>query len=69
MDLEWLNGLKRDWEIGETVVSKTITFPSMSKDIPNQFPDLELSETCRHCKEQKLEKCPYFYDGGNLEVK
>ena len=35
----------------------------MSKDIPNQFPDLRLSETCRRCKEQyedhKNVKCPY----------
>lgn len=48
----------------ETVtISKTISFPSMSKDIPNQFPDLKLSETCRRCKEQhknhKNAKCPY----------
>lgn len=68
MDLEWLNGLKRDWEIGETAVSRTISFQGIC-NIPAAFPDLELSETCRHCKEQKLEKCPYFYDGGNLEVK
>lgn len=63
MDLEWLNTLKRDWEIEETTTSRTITFPSMSKDIPNQFPDLKLSETCRRCKEQhenhKNAKCPY----------
>ena len=41
-------------------LSKTIAFPSMSKDIPAQFPDLKLSETCKHCKEQKLTKCPYI---------
>ena len=67
MDLEWLNSLKRDWEIEETTTSRTITFPSMSKDIPNQFPDLKLSETCRRCKEQKLEKCPYFKEKEGLE--
>ncbi len=49
----------------ETVtISKTISFPSMSKDIPNQFPDLKLSETCRRCKEQRKNhenvKCPYL---------
>ena len=60
MDLEWLNGLKRDWDIGETTTSRTITFPSMSKDIQIRFPDLKLSETCRRCKEQKLTKCPYL---------
>ena len=41
-------------------VSKTITFPSMSKDIPAQFPNLKLSEICRHCKEQELTICPYI---------
>ena len=60
MDLEWLNALKRDWEIEETTTSRTITFPSMSKDIPNQFPDVKLSETCRRCKEQKFTECPYL---------
>ena len=43
-----------------TTISKTISFPSMSKDIPATFPDLKLSETCIRCKEMKLKECPYL---------
>ena len=43
-----------------TTISKTISFPSMSKDIPSAFPDLKLSETCIECKKKQLKKCPYM---------
>ena len=59
MDLERSNGLKRDWEIGETTVSRTISFRGIC-NIPAAFPDLTLSKTCIECRQKKLKKCPYM---------
>lgn len=61
MDLEWLNGLKRDWEIGKTTVSRTISFPGIC-NIPAVFPDLTLAKTCIECRQKKLKKCPYLIE-------
>ena len=55
-------GEQRDWEIGETTVSRTIDVPSMAKCVQVVFPDLTLPETCIRCKQQQLKKCPYLIE-------